>query len=558
MNTFSLVLACFICTGRGQRRQSYLDCLQSGVSADSCKTLKAVSSATRSHPLAGISQWSGGDRTTQSFTPSKAAALLFLSLDPRAAFQASGLGRSAVTALWRLQAGAPHSSPRMQWPDDLPPGTQVFGSASEAVKEKFFADLQEPDGQKWRESLAAGNVSERELWTNAREKGGRYFRNFWKEEQKAEYEELLREQEKAHPREEVEEQSIDFQVMGKIKRKQRKSEKARFNGWTPEDSTMQIGRVFLDACNLGLSLQIQPNGPPKVATESQIPGLSLLLAIAAPDDAPISIFFDGKHPYQVAGSEWTYRDKYDEREHHVVFTEGFETADDVLMRHLHNVTGSSFPVPISHTEAIELYETRELPKPVLIAKRGRRKKTLPFRAKREQFLRNQCRLWDKTGNIAAYTALTDFTRGHTLGTIKGLVNLAEEHTIDFERCRGPLTLVITDDKPLARRCLKMKPPAVVLGRKDLIKIMKTFTDDHADLSAYANEDDEFDEESYEDFNAEFDEEFDDDSDDDVVGLSEDYETEAASPQQEEEEEEEPKDFAALMLARERRRQKALA
>mmetsp|Transcript_96764 Transcript_96764/g.167975 ORF Transcript_96764/g.167975 Transcript_96764/m.167975 type:complete len:581 (-) Transcript_96764:47-1789(-) len=580
MKILALVLACFACTGKGQGWQSYLDCLQSSSSADSCKMLETFSSIPKVHPS-----------ITQRLSPSKAAALIFLSLDPRAAFQASGLGRTTVTTL-QPPAGALRSMPTQAKVRNCKTGNRrvivqkkPWGSVKVLkVRKSTPHDFRQEENAKRRERRR--NMEAPPQWKKP-----------WQEQQFAEFKELFQQQAEAFPESEVipkkeapepiqEWKPLTVQVSPTPKsvdredienppgqrlsnqelRRLTKEANDEQNSMTgrddkigvaeeeekielsPEDEVMHIGRVFIDACNLGVGLVNKPNGPPQIAT---VPGLNLLLAVTAPEDAPITAFFDGKHTHAIAGSDWTYRD-IDDREVRVVFTDAHEKADDVLMRHLYNASiGESLPIPISAEEAIQLYESTLLPVPAVIATRHRRKTKVPYQDRKDSFLKRHAKLRKETGNKAHFLGLTNFMRGQTLGMLRGLVNLGNED-ITFERCRGPLTLVITDDLPLKRRCLAMRPPAVVIGRKQLFDLMKIFTDGLSDLSEYANDDE--DEESGV--------HWDDDSDDDITDLSDDDEPDV-SPEQEpevEQTDEEPaaQDFASFMLARARRRQKATA
>jgi len=253
-------------------------------------------------------------------------------------------------------------------------------------------------------------------------------------------------------------------------------------------ASIQIGSIFLDACNL--QLFVEPARPSSL-NSMQVDDLSrrlLLLSryvayldpytVDVPDGEPpatVCAVFDGAAFHgEHAGCQWQ---QCDEPEGvpaggcspglRVVFTEKRASADDVLLQMVQEEgakVGCAVPEQISAKQAGALLSQEPLPRPVVAAVRQR---SLAGRSKREQreaFLRT-CGL-PRVGDIAHLPAFTEAQRERSIALLRGLDKL--ENAVTYSRLDKPVAMVVSDDRGLRRRCFELPCPPVVLGRNQLL------------------------------------------------------------------------------------------
>ena len=250
---------------------------------------------------------------------------------------------------------------------------------------------------------------------------------------------------------------------------------------------MRLGRLLLDACNLQLHLSASPQEHLRLtsADADDLHKLLSRLTHTAMSDIqrhlqhePATSLLDTPKPSETLlattavfdGRAWDgawasmQSDPYSTDEYgnplHVVFTDTTSSADDLLYDMARSDAAGREPAAaLSGAEAEKLFAAGG---PVVVA--ATRNRSLAGRAQRERreaFLRN-CGL-PRIGDNAHLPGLNEAQRSRSLGLIKGLRKLGPE-AVSFIHVADPATLVVSDDRGLRRRCMKLPSPPLVLGR----------------------------------------------------------------------------------------------
>jgi len=225
---------------------------------------------------------------------------------------------------------------------------------------------------------------------------------------------------------------------------------------------MRISAVLLDACNLQLDFELLNSAPPRpivtsiqchdlpgrlaTLTQSVLPSLDAAgvqqaaVATAVYDGAAYhGNFYDGVWDAVMDGCAKIH------------FTSQYESADDRLMRMIEAITASTPsaapPKTLTATEAIDVLEKGDTPRPVIVATRQRAVPGKADRERRENFLKS-CGL-PRLGDSSHLIAFNEMQRGRSLNLVRGLKKLGPG-IITFRQLEEPALMLVTDDRGLRR------------------------------------------------------------------------------------------------------------
>ena len=244
---------------------------------------------------------------------------------------------------------------------------------------------------------------------------------------------------------------------------------------------VRLASLFLDCCNLQLQLSHQGNNlrlesphvdeltdKLRVLTQSFLPSLD---PTASLPQTEIHAIFDGRAfhgKFATMRSDGMQLDQRGNRMQ-VVFTDTTASADDLLYTKLSQCNQGLQPaVGISSAEVEEILTRPKEEACVFEATRLRSLSGAAHRSRREAFMRT-CGL-PRVGDVSHFPGLCEAQRARSLGLVKGVRKLPPG-LVSFKHVREPVSILVSDDRGLRRRCMSLASPPLVFGRAQFYSLL---------------------------------------------------------------------------------------